>query len=276
MSSPMMRSKKSDGEGSVEFDVVTRGAVPEEAVDFAMDRLATVLGEFDDVVLFARLKLSTAADPARAKPALAQVTIDIDGDVVRAHVAAHEMHAAIDLLQRRVRSQLEHRAERRDWLRTSAGLAAPGEWRHATAATERPEWFDRPEDERQLVRHKTLAAGELTADEAAFDLEQLDFDFYLFRDISTGGDAIIERAGPGTYDLTVAGTLAPDLGVTAVPIHATGRVVATLSVDEAIVALEASGTRRVFFADAASGRGTVVYHRYDGHYGLIMLGDSAG
>jgi hypothetical protein len=26
----------------------------------------------------------------------------------------------------------------------------------------------------------------------------------------------------------------------------------------------------VFFIDAATGRGSVVYHRYDGHYGLLV------
>lgn len=33
--------------------------------------------------------------------------------------------------------------------------------------------------------------------------------------------------------------------------------------------LEALGERFLFFADASTGRGKVLYHRYDGHYGLI-------
>jgi len=42
--------------------------------------------------------------------------------------------------------------------------------------TARPEYFDRPAEDRQLVRHKTYAIDELTPDEAAFDMDQLDYD----------------------------------------------------------------------------------------------------
>ena len=38
---------------------------------------------------------------------------------------------------------------------------------------------------------------------------------------------------------------------------------------EAIERLNADGERFVFFANQATGRGNVLYHRYDGHYGLI-------
>ena len=33
--------------------------------------------------------------------------------------------------------------------------------------------------------------------------------------------------------------------------------------------MNAVGHRFVFFGNAASGRGNVIYRRYDGHYGLI-------
>jgi hypothetical protein len=42
-----------------------------------------------------------------------------------------------------------------------------------------------------------------------------------------------------------------------------------LEVDEAIERIGASGERFVFFENAASGRGNVIYRRYDGHYGLL-------
>ena len=43
----------------------------------------------------------------------------------------------------------------------------------------------------------------------------------------------------------------------------------TLGLDEAIERIGVGGERFVFFADSASGRGNVLYRRYDGHYGLI-------
>ncbi|MEV7189390.1 sigma 54 modulation/S30EA ribosomal C-terminal domain-containing protein [Kitasatospora sp. NPDC093102] len=38
---------------------------------------------------------------------------------------------------------------------------------------------------------------------------------------------------------------------------------------QARVRLDLSGLPFVFYTDAATGRGNVLYHRYDGHYGLI-------
>jgi hypothetical protein len=43
-----------------------------------------------------------------------------------------------------------------------------------------------------------------------------------------------------------------------------------LSLDEAVDRLTMTGWPFVFFRDTATDRGAVVYHRYDGHYGLIQ------
>jgi len=43
-----------------------------------------------------------------------------------------------------------------------------------------------------------------------------------------------------------------------------------LSVREAAERLDAAGQPFTFFTDADTGRGCVVYHRYDGHYGLLV------
>jgi hypothetical protein len=40
-------------------------------------------------------------------------------------------------------------------------------------------------------------------------------------------------------------------------------------VSDALARLDATGAPFVFLADADTGRGNVVYRRYDGHYGLI-------
>ena len=46
----------------------------------------------------------------------------------------------------------------------------------------------------------------------------------------------------------------------------------SLQVDDAVERLNATGWPFVFFEDVASGRGCVLYRRYDGHYGLITPG----
>lgn len=255
--------------GSVPFDVVTHGRVGEDDVDYALARIGAVLRHLDDPILFARLKLGSATDPARVRPALAQITIDVNGELIRAHVAGHTMREAADLLQGRLRAKLERRAEHRHDLRTHGGERQAGEWRHGDLPTERPDYYDRPPGERQLVRHKTFAVGELTVDEAAFDMEQLDYDFHLFRDLASGDDAVLERMSGGRYRLTRLHPSPVEPTATAIDLTIADTAPAELTVPEAVERLDVNGESFVFFANAATGRGNVVYRRYDGHYGLI-------
>lgn len=252
---------------SIETSV--HGAIGGGEMAYARTRMAAVIDRISEPVLFARLRLTLAADPAQPRPAMAQATIDVDGEPIRAHVAAHEIREAADLLQRRLLDKLEHRAAHRRALRRRGSETEPGEWRHGDAPTARPQYFDRPVEERQLVRHKTFTLDELTPDEAAFDLDQLDFDFHLFRDLTSGEDAVIERLPDGSFRLTRLHPVDVDPGPTAIDLQIEAQAPIDATVQEAISHLDSSGEPFVFFGDAASGRGHVVYRRFDGHYGLI-------
>lgn len=61
-----------------------------------------------------------------------------------------------------------------------------------------------------------------------------------------------EALAPHTLDVTVSPHPAP-----------------LLSTDEARERLGLLGLPFLFFLDADRGRGAVLYHRYDGHYGLV-------
>jgi hypothetical protein len=249
--------------------VATQGSVQPDDVVYATDRIGTLLRHVGQPVLLARLRLTQAADPARVRPAIAQVALDIDGELVRAHVAGHDMREAADLLQERLRDQLDHRAEHREDIQTRSGISEPGEWRHGDLRASRPEYYDRPVDERQLVRHKAFAVGELNPDEAVFDMEQLDHDFHLFSDLATGEDALMQRAPDGSYQITRLHPVSVVSGPTSIPFTVAQDPPPVLGAADAIQRLNDGGEPFVFFADEATGRGNVVYRRYDGHYGLI-------
>lgn len=258
--------------GAVEpahLEIVTHGAIDDEVIEYARLRLGTLLERVTAPVLFARLKLELAGDPARERPALAQAMIDLDGEVLRAHVAAHQLREAIDVLQGRLRDRIEHRAQHQAALRRRGSERPSGEWRHGDAPTLRPHHFERPVAERQLVRHKTFELGELTPDEAAFDMDQLDYDFHLFRDLATGEDAVLERRFGGGFRLTRLHPSDLDPGPTSIPLTIDEHAPPSVTVEDAISLLDATNDPFVFFANVATGRGNVVYRRYDGHYGLI-------
>jgi ribosome-associated translation inhibitor RaiA len=228
-----------------------------------------VIERIPEPVLFARVKLSHAPDPAVERPAIAQVTVDVNGDVVRARRCAHDLREAIDLLQARLRDKLDHRAQHRHASRRRPAASPRGQWRHGDAPSDRPPYFDRPADERELVRHKSFVTSAVTPDEAAFDMGQLDFDFYLFQVDPGGGDALLERLPDGSYRLTRVRSTTIEAGQTAIDLTVSEHPAPVLGLDAAIERISASAERFVFFENAVSGRGNVIYRRYDGHYGLL-------
>ena len=92
---------------------VRRGNVPRGTAIYARRRIGELLARVPEPILSTSVKLSMAPDPALARPAIAQVTLDIDGDMVHAQIEGHDMREAVDLLQARLRDQLEHRSDRR-------------------------------------------------------------------------------------------------------------------------------------------------------------------
>jgi hypothetical protein len=147
------------------------------------------------------------------------------------------------------------------------GRPVPGEheWRHGEEPSHRAHHYRRPADEREIVRHKSFALVAETPDEAAFEMDVLDYDFHLF--IDTRLDSVLYRAGPTGYRL--ARTAPGPVPSAAVPLTVTPQPAPRLKVTEAVARLVLTGWPFVFFVDADSGRGGVLYHRYDGHYGLI-------
>lgn len=257
-------------EGEPPIDVTAEDPTAEATVDYARQKVRRALAVLDEPVLHTSVILATAPDPAVERPALVKATVDVDGDLVRAHVAARTMTEAVDLLERRLRAQLEHRAERTEALRHLTGeVAEPGQWRHGQPVAERPQYYERPPEDRQVVRRKTFAVEEMTVDEAAFDMEQLDFDFYLFRELSTGSDVLLFRLPEGRYGLRRLRVASVDASGAAVEVETDPELAPTLTLAEAREWLGVAGEPYVFYADAESGRGTVLYLRYDGHYGLI-------
>ena len=188
---------------------------------------------------------------------------------MRAQVSGVTMREAVDALELRLRHQLEELSERDLERQNGARAAVPGEWRHGALPTPRLGVFPRPVEERELVELKTYAIAPLLPDEAALEMRQLDYDFYLFTNADTDEENVVFLRDDGSLGL---------LEVTPGAAHAAGHAVlaeaepfpaSRLVRSEAIGRLNVTEEPFVFFVDAESGRGNVLYRRYDGHYGLI-------
>ncbi|MFF5258164.1 sigma 54 modulation/S30EA ribosomal C-terminal domain-containing protein [Actinomadura viridis] len=249
--------------------VGTRGEVPRWATEMARDRVAAALGLAPEPVLFARVRLEVSPDPAVARRATCQVNADVNGRLVRVQVAAAGLRESIDLAHDRLRGRLERIGRNWEAVRGARPKPGPNEWRHGAEPAHRPDYYPRPAAEREIVRHKAYALERQSVDEAVFDMDMMDYDFSLFTDVATGQDSVVYRSGDG-YRLAQAEPPAERADPVAVPLTVSPQPAARLDEAEAIERLEMSGQPFVFFVDRATGRGRVLYHRYDGHYGLIV------
>lgn len=248
--------------------VQARGPVTAAERAYAQEKVGHLAGVAWGPVLYARVDLTAHTDPGREHPAFAKAELDVNGRLVRAHVAARSMYEAIDLLEARLRTRLEKHAHHEEAKHLRFRGSGEHEWHHGDWSPPRPPYFPRPVEERELVRHKTFAVGALTPDEAVFELELLDHDFYLFRNAETGEVNVIARAESG-YELlepSATSTLAECVE----PIRRSEQRPAAMTVEDARALLDLGGEPFVFFLDPDDDHGCVLYRRYDGHYGLIV------
>ena len=106
----------------------TRGAAPEGMASFAVYRVSSLLQAVSEPVLFARVKLIMSADPAVERPAIAQVSIDLNGRLVRAQAAGGTMREAVEHACDRLRIRLERAARNWEAIRGGRPVAGPGGW----------------------------------------------------------------------------------------------------------------------------------------------------
>jgi ribosome-associated translation inhibitor RaiA len=242
--------------------VQARGEVSRAEREYARDKIDRLRGMVGAPVLFARVDLRAFVDPARELPADAKASLDVNGRLVRAHVAGATMTEAIDLLDARLRERLGRLSGRQESARghhTSRG------------ATPRPSFGRLAPEDREIVAHKTFAVGTQGIDEAIGDLELLDHDFYLFRNATTGDDNVVARADGG-YELFEPGERCP-LDAVVEPVRPSPVSPPQVRADEAMEILDLGDVPFVFFVDPDDGRGRVLYRRYDGHYGMIVPSD---
>jgi ribosome-associated translation inhibitor RaiA len=257
------------GEPGPPFDVkiVSDPGLGDDVRQHALDLVARLARTTARPVLHARVTVKQLSDRALERPAVAKATLDVNGRPVRAHVAERTVDLALHRLEERLRRNLADLEERRREGRHEPAVAAVVAPADGERLLVRPEYLDVPVEERELVRRKTCALVPLRPEEAVVEMDAVDHDFHLFLDADTGDESLVYREPDGASALLhVHGSETLERGG---PLPARAVPAPTLSLRDAVERLSAGGERFVFFVDARTGRGNVVYRRFDGHYGLI-------
>jgi hypothetical protein len=253
--------------------VQVAGDTTPDIAAYAERRLRETFQDTRFPVLHARIRITRYPDPALARPVIAQANLDLNGRLVRARLSAPTAREAVDLLRDRLRQRLQHLVQRAEgtWEDRRPRYTAhkEHEWRHGDEPTHRPPYFPRPPEEREIVRHKTVAPARCGLDDAAADMNDMDYDFHLFTEAGTRQDSVLYRAAPTGYRLAQVRPRPDALAPHTLPVTVSDQPAPRLSVQEAAARMAVWDQPFLFFRDHEGGRGALLYHRYDGHYGLI-------
>ncbi|HEY8058611.1 MAG TPA: HPF/RaiA family ribosome-associated protein, partial [Acidimicrobiales bacterium] len=148
--------------------VTTKGEVSEAARAYAAGKVERLHQHAHGPVLLTRVKLTYAEGQEVERNAIAEAALDVDGRLVRGQVAAHRIEEAVDLLVDRMIRQLDQ----------AAAKARTRERRPSGDVSLRPSRAALASEERDVVAHKSFAIDRATLEEAAFDMEVLDYDFF--------------------------------------------------------------------------------------------------
>jgi ribosome-associated translation inhibitor RaiA len=231
--------------------------VPDTVARYAQDKITRLLHRTAVPVLSSHLRVMREGNPAVELPVVAHANLDLDGRLIQVRAAASLPYEVIDLLIDR----MAHRLER----------AAPGWQARRGRANRKPHNGSKtsPLAEPEIIRHRTASPSPCSVDVAIGELDDLQQDFHLFVEVSRGVDSIVYRAGPTELRLAQVDGHAERVAEGTLPITRSRVPAPLLDVGEAVGRLELTGLPFLFYLDAEHGRGCVLYHRLDGHYGLI-------
>jgi ribosome-associated translation inhibitor RaiA len=244
----------------IDVDVTFDGSLP-GAGEYARRKIGSLARFADASVTDARVRLTARTHDQ----VVAQANLGIDGRRIRAQAEAPTVYEAVDALQDSLRRILRHRPRLSPSRR---GFMHAAGQQHTRPPF--PHWSTGDDDTRQLTRRKSFSVARLTVSEAAEELDLFDYHFHLFTEQSTGLDSVLYRSGPTGYRLVQTEASLP---ASALQLPALVTVSPTappeLTVADAIERLDALRLPFLFFVDLAQCRGSVLYQRYDGQYGLI-------
>ena len=255
------------------YEISTRGGIEPDVIDRAVERLGRVGVHCRETITHVELRVTDDAAHPEQRHAKAEATLVVKHGPVRAHAQAETVAEAVDQLIDRLRRRVDRHESKLHRIGTKKhdGVAAAGSWRHGDVVTAPrhapPVQSQKPE----IVRRKTFASAPMTVEEALFDMDILDHNFYLFQELDTRQICLLSSGPDGTFRLAVDGNDQPELPAGPTVSDADGPIVLDVSGAERLLAT--SEAPFIFCRTSPTSRPSVLYRRFDGNLGMIMLAD---
>jgi ribosome-associated translation inhibitor RaiA len=232
----------------------TAGPVPGTARDQVRELVNQLIEMAPRPVWHAKVKIKSDRNRETTERSLAQASLDVSGVTIRAESAGQDTSHALQSLAASLEAKLDH-------LDDAGATPRP---------RDRPHFVDVEPDQRVIARHKTCSnMDHIDTDQAIDRLAEMGYRFYLYTDTADDKTTVIAEAGDEETTLQKVDGSFPD-GSQRPGVRAIVGPPPIRSISDAVAELNETGRDHFFFRDLDGDDASVLYRRYDGHYGLLV------
>ncbi len=167
--------------------------------DYVNDKLSRLRKHYEHLIKDhdIRVKLSTAKNPRIANNNITEVTIFLDGKIIRSEHACEDMYASIDLVADKLERQLHKYKDRVYRSQQHHERPSPNPELSGTLLENNNKY----NHEGKIIKSKNFRLQPLTPEEASLQLDLISHDFYVFINSKTNQINTIYLRKDGDYGL---------------------------------------------------------------------------
>jgi len=166
--------------------------------EYVHQKIEKAVSHFQNMTTEVDVHISVARNPRINSKQTAEVTIYANGTVIRAQEGSEDLYASIDLVADKIQRQLRKYKEKIQHQKTHA-QPKTGVLVDAVPVEDDLIGDRTPELPNEVVRMKYFAMPPMTIEEALEQLQLVDHDFYMFRNVKTNEINVIYERNHGGY-----------------------------------------------------------------------------
>jgi putative sigma-54 modulation protein len=170
--------------------------------EYVHQKIEKAANHYQNLTTEIDVHLSVASNPRISESQNAEVTLFVNGSIIRAEESSESLYASIDLVADKIARQLRKYKEKRQdktYQRTKDDVEVLAEQPVATLTVDRQPTL--PDEVDEVVRYKYFTMPPMAVKDALEQLDLVDHDFYVFHNSETGQLNVIYERNHGGYGL---------------------------------------------------------------------------